>query len=112
MITKEELLSALITRGAITEYVTVKALLENPVLWGVKPKTLGVMLLRLRREGLVEGKKLGRAYEYKMTKKGLERHNYFYEKRKLKKEIEQFKRRIDEEYDKFILQKLLEATRD
>lgn len=82
MITKEELLDALIVKGAITNYVTVEKLLKSPALWGMKPKTLGVRLLRLRREGLVKKKELGKAYGYKLTKKGLERHDYFYRKRK------------------------------
>ena len=82
MIAKEELLSALIARGAITEYVAVKELLEDPALWKMKPKTLGVRLLRLRREGLVKKKELGKAYGYKLTEKGLKRHDYFYRKRK------------------------------
>jgi RIO-like serine/threonine protein kinase len=82
MISKEELLSALIARGAMIEYVTVKELLKHPALWKMKPKTLGVRLLRLRREGLVNKKKLGKAYGYKLTQKGWKRHDYFCEKRK------------------------------
>ena len=112
MITKGELLSALIARGAITRYVTVKELLKDPALWGMKPKTLGVKLLRLRRQGLVKNKKFGKEYGYKLTQKGLKRHDYFYEKRKTEREVQQFKRRIDEEYSKLVWQKLLEAIKD
>jgi len=112
MITKEELLTALITQGAITEYVTVKELLKSPALWKMKLKTLGVRLLRLKREGLVKKKELGKAYGYKLTEKGLKRHDYFYEKRKIKREIEQINRRIDEEYSKLVWQNILEATKD
>ena len=82
MITKEELLRALITRRAITRYVTAQELLKDPALWGMKHKTLGVRLLRLRRQGLVKKKKLGKAYGYKLTQKGLKRFDYFYRKRK------------------------------
>ena len=109
MITKEELLSALIARGAITKYVAVKELLKDPALWGMKPKTLGVKLLRLRRQGLVKNKKFGKEYGYKLTQKGLKRHDYFYEKRKTEREVQQFKRRLDEEYRKLALQKILNA---
>jgi len=108
MIRKEELLSALIARGGITEYVTVKELLKDPALWKMKPKTLGVRLLRLKRGGLVERRKFGKAYVYQLTGKGLRRHDYFYEKRKIKREIEQIKRRLDEEYNQFLLLKILE----
>ena len=78
---KEEILSALIARGAITRYVTAKELLKDPVLWNMKPKTLGVRLLRLRREGLVTMKKLGKAHGYRLTIRGLKRRDYLYEKR-------------------------------
>jgi len=110
--TKEEILRALIARGAITRDVTVKELLKDLVLWNMKPKTLGVRLLRLRREGLVTKKKLGKAHGYRLTSKGLKRRDYFYEKRRIVKEVEQFKRRIDEEYNKLMFQKLLEAIKD
>jgi len=109
MITKEELLSALIARRAITRYVTIKELLKNPALWDMKPKTLGVKLLRLRRQGLVKNKKFGKEYGYKLTQKGLKRHDYFYEKRKTEREVQQIKRRIDKDYRKLALQKILDA---
>jgi|GEM_PF-4993162 len=109
MITKEELLSALIIQRAITEYVTVKELLKDPALRGMKPKTLGVKLLRLRGQRLVENEKFGKAYGYKLTEKGLKRHDYFYEKRKTEREVQQLMKRLDEDYRKLILQKILDA---
>lgn len=113
MKTKEEVLGALVARGAITKYVTVEELLKCPVLWGVKPKTLGVRLLRLMREGLVEKKKLGKAHAYRLTIKGLKRRDYLYQKHRIVEEkIEQFRRRIDKEYNKLVFQKLLEAVKD
>ena len=112
MITKEELLSALIARRAITRYVTVKELLKDPALWGMKPKTLGVKLLRLRRQGLVKNKKFGKEYGYKLTQKGLKRHDYFYEKRKTEREIQHFKRRLNEEYNRLLLLKILETKKE
>lgn len=112
MKTKEEILSALIARGAIARYVTAKELLKDPVLWNMKPRTLGVRLLGLSREGLVTKKKLGKTHTYKLTIKGLKRRNYFYEKHRIAEEAEQSKRRIDEEYNKLIFQKLLEAAKD
>ena len=108
MITKEELLRALIIQPAITKYVTVKELLKNPALRGMKPKTLGVKLLRLREQKLVENEKFGKEYGYKLTQKGLKRHDYFYKKRKIKRETEQIKRRIDEDYNQLLLLKILE----
>ena len=111
MITKGELLSALIARRAITRYVTVKELLKDPALWGMKPKTLGVKLLRLRRQGLVKNKKFGKEYGYKLTQKGLKRHDYFYEKRKTEREVKQFKRRLNEEYNLLLL-KILETKKE
>ena len=112
MILKEELLNALIVKGAITKYVTVEKLLKNPALWGMKPKTLGVGLLRLRRHGLVKYKKFGKAYGYKLTEKGLKRHDYFYEKRKTEREVKQFKRRLNEEYNQLLLLKILETKKE
>jgi len=112
VITKEELLSALIIQHAITKYVTVKELLKNPALRDMKPKTLGVKLLRLREQELVENEKFGKEYGYKLTQKGLKRHDYFHKKRKIEREVQQIKRRIDEEYSKLVWQKLLEAIKD
>lgn len=109
MITKEELLSALIARGAITEYVTVREPLKDPVLSEMSAKTLGVRLLRLRGQGLVEKKKFGKAYGYKLTRKGLKRHDYFFEKRKMEAQVQEFKTRLDEEYNQLLLRKALEA---
>jgi DNA-binding PadR family transcriptional regulator len=111
--TKEEILSALIARGAITRYVTAKELQKDPVLWNMKAKTLGVRLLRLSREGLVTRKKLGKVCAYRLTIKGLKRLDYLREKRRiLEEKVEQFKRRIDEEYNKLVFQKLLEDAKD
>ena len=102
----------MIARGAMREYVTVRELLEDPVLWGMKAKTLGVRLLRLRGQGLVEKKKFGKAYGYRLTRKGLKRHDYFYEKRKMEAEVQEFKTRLDEEYNQLLLRKALEAKRE
>ena len=113
MKTKEEVLSALIARRALIRYVTSKELLRDPVLRNMKPKTLGVRLLRLKREGLVTRGKLGRAYAYRLTIRGLKRRDYLYDKRRIVEEkIEQFKRRFDQEYNKLIFQKLLEAAKE
>ena len=102
----------MIARGAMTEYVTVRELLEDPVLWEMRAKTLGVRLLRLREQGLVEKKKFGKAYGYKLRRKGLKRHEYFYEKRKMEAQVQEFKTRLDEEYNQLILRKALEAKRE
>jgi DNA-binding PadR family transcriptional regulator len=111
--TKEEVLRALVVRGAIVEYVTVEGLLKDPVLRNVRPKTLGVRLLRLRREGLVTKKNLGKVHAYRLTIKGVKRLDYFRGKSRIMEEkVEQFKRRIDEEYNKMMFQKLLEAAKD
>jgi len=111
--TKEEVLRALVVRGAITDYVTVGGLLEDPVLRNVRPKTLGVRLLRLRREGLVTKKNLGKVHAYRLTLKGLKRLDYLREKSRIMEEkVKHFKRRIDEDYNKMMFQKLLEAARD
>jgi len=99
----------LIARGAITEYVTVREPLKDPVLSEMSAKTLGVRLLRLRGQGLVEKKKFGKAYGYKLTRKGLKRHDYFFEKRKMEAQVQEFKTRLDEEYNQLLLRKALEA---
>lgn len=110
---KEEVLRALVVRGAITEYVTVGGLLKDPVLRNVRSKTLGVRLLRLRREGLVIKKNLGKVHAYRLTIKGVKRLDYFREKRRIiEGKVEQFRRKINEEYDKLMFQKLLEAEKD
>lgn len=111
--TKEEVLRALVVRGAITDYVTVGGLLKDPVLRNVRPETLGVRLLRLRREGLVTKKNLGKVHAYRLTLKGLKRLDYLREKsRIIEEKVKHFKRRIDEDYNKMMFQKLLEAARD
>ena len=112
MITKEELLNALIVKGAITKYVTVEKLLENPALWGMKSKTLGVGLLRLRRHGLVKYKKFGKAYGYKLTRKGLKRLIYFYDKRKTQREIQEFRRMINKSYNELLFVRMLEEKEE
>ncbi len=112
MISKEELLSTLIAWGAVTEYVTVKELLKNPIFRRMRAKSLGIRLLRLRRQGLVEKKKFGKAYGYKLTRKGLNRHDYFYEKRKREAEAQEFKTRLDKSYNQLLLLKALEEKKE
>jgi hypothetical protein len=93
--TKIEVLDALVVCGALTRYVTVEELLKNPLLCRMKRKTLGVRLLRLKREGLLDWKKLGKAYGYKLNIKGSRRILYFNRKYMTAAEIEQLKRARD-----------------
>lgn len=111
MIPKVELLEALVICDIEIEYVTVKELLKDPLLGEMRAKSLGVKLLRLRRQGLVEKKKFGKAYGYKLTQKGFERYDYFIEKRKMEEEFQELKIRLDEEYNQLLLLKALEDQR-
>ena len=112
MITKEEVLSALVAAGALTEYVTVKDLLEHPFLSNTNHKALGVRLLRYSRQRLVRKKRLGREHEYRLTRKGFKRLIYFYDKRKTEREIQEFKRMLKQRYNELIMLKILETKRE
>jgi len=109
MVPKVELLEVLMLGDDDIEYMTVRELHEDPVLCEMRAKSLGVKLLRLRRQGLVEMKKFGKAYGYKITQKGLKRYDYFVAKRKKEEKLQKLKTRLAEEINQILLLKALEA---
>ena len=111
MVPKVELLEVLMLGGDGIEYMTVRELHEDPVLFEMRAKSLGVKLLRLRRQRLVEMKKFGKAYGYKITQKGLKRYDYFVNKRKKEEEVQKLKKRFDEECNRLLLLKAMDAKR-